>query len=221
LYPIINFRHTYYHSDNQTIKTIPEGSANSIEGKLSFYSLLHQSEQDIYPGWGIRAEIGSMYSLAGQINTGQLSYLSGIIYLPGFFKNHGIKLYGGYQIKDQVDFSLTDRIRYPRGYQTMDNQSMLSYGIDYKLPLLYPDIKFGRLVYIKRINLGFFYDQAFRKPIDVNDLGPVNLKSTGIEMLFTTNFLRFFAPVEIGFRSSYLFNNNFKTDFLFNVSFTL
>jgi hypothetical protein len=98
---------------------------------------------------------------------------------------------------------------------------MFSFGIDYKLPLIYPDKNIGRFIYIKKIDVGLFYDQAFLKHSVDDGFETKIVKSTGIEILFNTNFLRFLAPVEIGFRSSYLFNEEFKTDFLFNINFTL
>jgi hypothetical protein len=221
LYPIMNYRYTYYHKDNYAPANFPDGAVSSVEFALRYYSVLQQSQQDIYPEWGMLIDVGYMHSLAGVLNFGQYSYSSGSFYIPGLFENHGIKLYGGFQVKNQSDFSLTDRIRFPRGHQKIENQSMLSYCADYKLPLAFPDFSFGRFLYIKKINFGIFYDQAFLKHQIDNQIHLINLRSAGIEVTFNTNFLRFFAPVDIVFRSSYLFDHNFKTDFLFNISFTL
>lgn len=221
LYPSVCYNYAYYDKGSNAPGSFPQGSVNSVEGALAYYSILHQSTQDIYPEWGIYLDAGYMKSLSGVLDFGQIAYGYGIFYLPGFFSNHGIKLYGGYQVKNQVDYTLSDRVRLPRGYQTIVNNSMASYGIDYKLPLVYPDFNIGRLVFIKRINLGLFYDQAFLEyPLD-DAVEMLNLRSTGLEVVFNTHFFRFFAPVDIGFRTSYLFDQSFKTDFLFNISFTL
>jgi hypothetical protein len=221
LYPMVNYRYTNYNKDNYAPDNFPDGSISSVELALRYYSMLHQSQQDIYPEWGMLFDAGYMHSLNGVLNFGQYIYGAGSFYTPGLAENHGIKLYGGYQVKNQVDFSLTDRVRFPRGHQRIDNQSMISYGIDYKFPLAFPDLRLGRFLYVKKINFGVFYDQAFLQHQTEEQLQFINLQSTGIEVTVNTNVLRFFAPVDIGFRSSYLFNNNVKTDFLFNISFTL
>jgi hypothetical protein len=221
LYPTVNYRYTYYKKDNRAPDNFPDGSVSSVEFALRYYSMLHQSQQDIYPEWGMLLDMGYMSSLNGVLNFGQYVYGAGSFYTPGLAENHGVKLYGGFQAKNQVDFSLTDRVRFPRGHQRIDNQSMISYGVDYKFPLAFPDLRLGRFLYIKKVNFGIFYDQAFLQHQAGEQLQLINLQSTGIEVTFNTNFLRFFAPVDIGFRSSYLFDRNVKTDFLFNISFTL
>ena len=79
----------------------------------------------------------------------------------------------------------------------------------------------GRLIYFKRINMSLFYDQAFLKILGEDNLIlNETFRSTGIELTADTHFLRFIAPINLGFRSSYLFNDKFNFDFLFNIQFT-
>ncbi|HPS13620.1 MAG TPA: hypothetical protein PLB87_10100, partial [Prolixibacteraceae bacterium] len=221
LYPILNYHYTYYDHNRSTPERFPQGSVNYVEGALQYYSQLKQSVQSVYPAWGLGLTAGYMHSLSGVLDMGQYAYCSGYFYLPGLFKNHGIKIYGGYQLKNDGDFSLNEKIRFPRGHQQIENKSIISCSFDYKMPVLYPDFSLGRFVYIKRIVLGVFYDQAHLEcPVNKGTV-PVTLRSTGTEVVFNANFFRFFAPIDIGFRESYLFDRSFKTDFLFSISFEL
>ena len=87
---------------------------------------------------------------------------------------------------------------------------MFSFSADYKFPLLYPDLNFGKSAYIKRLKTSLFYDYAWLSipVIDKNGIiypndHELELKSLGIEFTSDLHLLRFFAPLEIGFRSVY------------------
>jgi hypothetical protein len=221
LYPRVNYHCTYYQKDKNAPTSFPDGLANYLETGLNFYTVMHSAQQSIIPKFGTYLDISYNFSLPGKLKIGDLFSVSNITYLPGIFRNHGIKIYNGFQMKKKSDYSFSDRIRFPRGYKRIENSQMYSYSFDYVLPLGFPDMNIGRLVYFKRINLSLFYDQAFLTiPVD-NQFSKTHCKSTGFELTTNTHFLRFIAPIEIGFRSSYLFDMSFDFDFLFNIQFSL
>jgi hypothetical protein len=220
LYPKATYRYSFYDKDENSPERFPDGSVHSIETGFYFYIALHSSTQSIIPKFGSYFDINYNFSLPGQLNSGELFSVSNLTYLPGIFKNHGIKIYNGFEMKEKMDFSFSDRIRFPRGQTMMSYDKIYSYSVDYVLPLGFPDLNIGGWVYLKRINLSLFYDKALVKYKVDNLSSDKNLQSSGFELTANTHFLRFIAPVEIGFRSSYLFNNSFDFDFLFNMQFS-
>jgi len=97
---------------------------------------------------------------------------------------------------------------------------------DYKLPLCNPDWSLGGLSYVRRITADLFYDYAFLTGYQYRDGEAVgvyhtNISSYGVELISDMNFLRFYAPVEIGVRASYLPElSDFSYNFLLSIDFT-
>jgi hypothetical protein len=91
--------------------------------------------------------------------------------------------------------------------------------------LFYPEWSLASLVYLQRVNASLFADYAYLnaniyKDGKVVDTFNKNISSFGIELSGNANFLRFYAPVEIGFRASYLpEKQNVYFDFLFSIDF--
>jgi hypothetical protein len=220
LYPSLKYRYTFYRKDNNAPDYFPDGSFHSVETGFYSYIALHSSLQSIIPKFGIYLDAYFSFIFAGKLNAGNSFSLSNITYLPGFFPNHGIKIYNGFQKKEDSQFSISDRIRLPRGHESIDYKQMYSFSADYVFPLCFPDMKLGKWVYFKRINLSLFYDQAFLKvPIEDKYFNKT-YQSTGCELTSNMHILQFIAPIELGIRSSYLFNKSFDFDFLFNVQFS-
>jgi hypothetical protein len=220
LYPSLNYQYSFYKKDNNASNNFPDGAYHSIGAGLYSYIELHSSSQNLIPKFGTYLEVYYRYLMSGKFNSGNSFSISNLTYLPGFFKNHGIKIYNGFQKKEEGQFSITSKIRFPRGYKSLNYKQMYSFSADYIFPLCYPDMNIGRWIYFKRINLALFYDQSFIKiPVDNTYLNKI-YRSTGCELTTNTHFLRFIAPIELGVRSSYLFNKSFNFDFLFNIQFS-
>ncbi|MDP3432049.1 MAG: hypothetical protein Q8T04_03655, partial [Bacteroidota bacterium] len=118
-------------------------------------------------------------------------------------------------------------VKFPRGFQGFQNNKMYSLAVDYRIPLAYPDISFGRLAYLKRIKTSLFYDYAWlsvpvldkNKKIIPNHY-QLEMNSLGMELTSDMNILRFFAPIDIGVRSIYLPDSeSFRFELLFSIDF--
>ena len=83
----------------------------------------------------------------------------------------------------------------------------MKFGINYHLPLLYPDIPIGGLAFIKRVKANVFYDRAQLKA-EFPFTNTWIQHSTGIEMTFDVRFLRL-LEVDFGFRYSRLLGDSF------------
>ena len=225
--PEIRYEYTHTNVTESTPSNYPVGEYHSMSYRLYFHYLLRQSYQDVLPNFGIILD-GSYYHspFGGTLSLGSTTGVQGILYLPGVLSNHGIKLYAGKQNKVfGGHYSYSDIIRFPRGWTKVSTKDLSVFGVDYKMPLLNPDLSLGGLTYLKRVNTTFFYDYGNLKRFLVKDgkiIGTYNqgISSFGLEVLGDMNFFRFYAPVQIGFRASYLPEiQNYSMDFLMSIDF--
>ncbi len=205
----------------------PRGMYHTLELGVYAYHVLNSSKQDVLPNFGLISDVSYIRSLPGALKYGSLFSASGILYLPGLHRNHGISVYGGYQNKEAGQYAFNDRIRYARGYMPLLNNSLITGTIDYKLPLFNPDFNLGRWVYFKRFKSSLFYDATeysgvFYKNETAESFKGI-MRSAGVELTSDLHILRFIAPIEMGVRSTYLFDepgHPVRFDFLFNINFT-
>lgn len=226
LQPEIKYGYTFYGHDDTTPDQFLNGSLQSIIYRLYFQQFLRQSAQDVYPNFGFVTDASFYHSPTGDTKLGIMSVGQLYLFLPGLQTNHGIRLYAGAQDKQPFEtHSFSDAIRYPRGWGKINSNKMYSLTFDYKLPLFYPEWSAGGLAYLKRVTASLFADYAHLEGNYYEDgifTGSYisNISSFGIELTGDVNFLRFYAPVEIGFRTSYLpEDNNFYFDFLLSIDF--
>ncbi|MBC8006180.1 MAG: hypothetical protein H7X84_11955, partial [Verrucomicrobia bacterium] len=210
-----------------THKFYPE-SYHALTYRLYHYHLLRQSSQNLMPRWGYQLDLVLRHTPFAGKDLGMLKGIQTIVYFPGFTKNGGFRIYQGYQQNAYSQSSAFGNfVRSPRGIRGYQNNEMYSLATDYRMPLAYPDMNIGKLVYLKRIKSSLFYDYAWLSvPVyDRNhELIPnhhqVIFNSLGLELNSDLHFLRFFAPFEIGFRSIYLpDSNSFRFNLLFSVDF--
>jgi hypothetical protein len=79
-------------------------------------------------------------------------------------------------------------------------------AVNYTLPLWYPDIALGPLLNIQRIRANGFLDYAQGTNPDFVTAklnGKSNYLSTGVEVRFDFNVMRFLQQFNVGFRYSY------------------
>ncbi|MEN8116764.1 MAG: hypothetical protein ABFS16_07275 [Bacteroidota bacterium] len=227
LQPEINYDFTFYKKDNTTPDNFFEGNFQSVAYRLYFHQLRRQSYQDVYPNFGFIIDGIYRHSPFGSENLGEIMAGQAVVYFPGVIDNHGIKAYGGAQTKHNGGmFSFSDMIRYPRGWGRTETKEMYSFAFDYKMPLFNPDWSLGSLAYIRRINASLFADYARLFGNNYDNGGIVgtfetDISSFGLELTGDMNFLRFYAPLNIGFRTSWLPEvKKVYFDFLFSIDFT-
>ncbi|KJF42117.1 TolB family protein [Draconibacterium sediminis] len=223
--PEIEYQFTRYGKEESTPDEFNTGDYQSLSYRLYYYQLLRRSHQDIYPNFGFALEGNFRHSPWQSTEMGRLTAGAATMYLPGLLKNHGIRLYGGLQEKSSGNFfGFSDAIRFPRGWTKIETEQLQSLSLNYALPLSNPDLSIGGLTYVRRISATFFADYANLQgsyhggetPTKFN----VDISSYGVELLGDVNFLRFYAPVKIGVRTSYLKElEDFGFDFLLSVDF--
>lgn len=198
------------YSHNWQQATIPSfifrGSYIPFTYRLYGHNLKQQSLRDIQPGWGQIVDLQFRHTPLGDRQLGNILATEGTFYFPGLTKNHGIRLYLGYQLKNSDGRFFSDLINYPRGYTSIENCGLQVIKGDYVLPIAYPDLKITRLYYLKRISLRLFYDWSqFTLPVaHSSDRIFKTFSSIGGELMTECHLLRFIAPLRIGIRESYL-----------------
>ncbi len=211
--------------DTSLIDLYPKNS-QTLAYRIYLNNLLRQSGQAIQPKWGQQLDVIYRHTPFGDNDIGTLSGIQSVLFFPALGANAGLRVYQGYQVKSFTNsYSFSDVVRFPRGFESYQNNKMYSLAADYKIPLFYPDFSFGKLTYIKRIKSSFFYDWAWlsvpltdKNGVIFPNAKEMKLQSMGLELTADLHVLRFFAPIELGFRSIYRPEFN---DFQFNVLFSI
>lgn len=226
-YPEIEYAMTSTSKPDSALKNLYPGNYQALSYRIYGYNLLRQSGQNIMPRWGQVLDVIYRNTPLGQTDLGTLAGVQTVLYIPGFAKNDGFRIYQGFQNKSfsNSQNNFANFIRSPRGFYSYQNNKMYSLSIDYKFPICYPDFSVGKLAYIKRIKSTVFYDYGWISAPTRNKDGVIypnslkmDMKSVGVELMSDLHFLRFFAPMELGVRSIY--RPDYQ-DFQFNVLFSV
>lgn len=228
-YPEIEYALVNTSKPDSALNSLYPGSYQALSYRIYCYNLLKQSNQSIMPKWGQQLDIIYRHTPWGDSDLGSLYGIQTAFYFPGISKNDGFRIYQGFQDKSfsGTSYNFANFVRVPRGYSGYQNNRMYSLAVDYKFPICYPDFSIGKLAYIKRIKSSLFYDYAWLSIPTRDSAGKIysnslqtKMKSLGLELSSDLHVLRFFAPIEIGFRSVYLpdyrdlqFNLLFSIDF--------
>lgn len=201
---------------------IASSASTWLTYRLYFHNLLQVSLRDMQPAIGQIIDLNYHYSTLGSSGIQSIGSGEGTLYMPGLFKHHGLKFYGGLQDKTTSVGYLSDYISYPRGYMNFVNSRLVSFKSDYVLPVIYPDLSIGRLSYIKRVALRLFYDQGWATISNHQNTMTQNVsfQSVGSEWTADCNFFRLYVPTKIGIRTSYLVGQQtFTSEFLLSINF--
>jgi hypothetical protein len=228
LYPEAKYTYNRVNHQSSTPSGFYSGEYHALTYRLYFYHLLRQSMRNLMPRWGQQIDLTYRHTPITGNDLGSIAAIQTNLYIPGFAKNDGFKIYQGYQEKIfNQTYNFSNIVRFPHGISSYQNNKMYSLTVDYKIPLYYPDYSFGRLLYLKRIKTGLFYNYTWLSipAFDQNrNIIPnhhqLELTSMGIEVTSDVHLLRFFAPIEIGMRTIYLpESSSFGFDFLFSIDF--
>lgn len=194
----------------------------SIAYRLSAYAYRRMAFMDLYPGLGISLACGFSHTPFRlrepflDVNAGQLFYGIATAFLPGIARHHSFRVYAGWQQKVDGQTYFGDAIRIARGHEAKPNNELMLLSASYSLPLWYPDLAIGSLIYTKRLKANFFYEHS--RVIYQDDINAYG--SFGFDILVDAHLLRMPMPYELGFRTVYLENKRALTfEFLWGVNF--
>jgi len=203
-----------------TNNTSPEddkltGTIHSFGYKLFAYRYLKQSYKDLYPRWGQSLSFTYQHTPTGDNNLGSIAALGTRLFFPGIFLHHGIRTDFNIQLQNPGQYTYSNQINLPRGYDYIYAEQLLCFAVNYKFPFAYPDFSAGPIAYFKRFNANLFVDGGS----GVTDEERQKLLSCGTEIISTLNLLRLPYPMDIGIRVGYLpLEKQYFTNFLFSVN---
>ncbi len=179
-----------------------------LQHRLTLYRY-RKSRADIYPVWGQTLRLAYHHTPFKDDYEGRLMSLSANLYFPGLAPRHGLALRGDYEEQDAAPYRFSSESRFPRGYRERFHEQRGRFGIDYALPLAWPDQHFWTLLYFQRIKSAFFYDYGWGR-----DAGKETLyRSAGVEITSDLNLLGFPVLFDLGVRFAWRWREqNWRTE---------
>jgi hypothetical protein len=188
--------------------TFGKAPYNYLSNFLSFSHQVQKAQQQLFPRYAQSIRLSYKNSLT-QYNR-YLFFVSGNLYLPGFTPTQSLVLNGSYLKKDSLrinsptDSPFSSGFPFSRGYQSVNFYEMYKWGVNYHLPLLYPDAGFASILYFLRIRANLFYDETHTQDFYSNGKTfKAKFRSTGTEINFDTKWWNQ-VNVSFGVRYSHL-----------------
>jgi hypothetical protein len=196
------FYFTSLESSGKSPTTFTGFQSTYLSHTLGWAHQLPRARQQVYPKWGYA--IGANYRHRTD-DKGYQALGNSSLYLPGLLTNHSLVLQGSIQETDTANVIFSNRFANSRGYSDYYYSRMWKLGMNYHLPLLYPDKGFGNIVYLLRVRANAFYD--FTRVFSNAKTATRDLRSVGSELFFDTRWWNAF-PLTLGVRYSYLLDAN-------------
>jgi hypothetical protein len=181
----------------------------SLDPQLIFTHQLQAGRMQIYPSFAQTLLL--QYNRAISNITGNQVLASGTLYFPGLTTTHSLVLRGSVQQRDSLNqVRFTNSFPFSRGYSGENFYRMYGFGINYNLPLAYPDWGFAELIYFLRIRANAFFDYTAVPYFATNGPGVQSqYRSAGIEIYFDTKWWNQLA-LSFGIRYSHLLDPDYE-----------
>ncbi len=121
---------------------------------------------------------------------------------PGLFRHQSLWLEAAYEEQEPDNYGFESEVLFPRGYDAVFHRKLWRVSLDYALPLAYPDLSLGPVVYLKRIWVNLFGDLGTASD---PGFGRCRYDSAGMDLLFDACFFRTPVTVNFGVRAAYRF----------------
>ena len=181
---------------------------------ISFSNINRQAKQQVSPRWAQSITAG--YRHAFTIRESRKFVSSANFYFPGLFPNHSLVLQGAFQKRDTLPDIFSNTFSYSRGYQALSSRRMYKLGVNYQLPVWYPDLGFGNIIFFQRIRSNVYYDHTnVQIRLSSGILTEVINRSTGAEIFFDTKVWNA-LPVSFGIRYARLLDTDLRNPLTVN-----
>lgn len=212
-YTIIN------HLDNKFKDNydIGNGTFNATGIGFSYLGYKQMSMRDFFPRIGLMFDANYKTTIAQSDYYGSLFSVNATSFLKGIARHHSLRLNIAYEYQNPDNnkdkgYIFPSNMLYFRGYKSIFYKEFRKLSIDYSMPLLYPDLGIGSLIYLKRIRTNLFTDMG-----SGNSNG--NIKKTffsyGVDFLFDINMFRLPIDFDLGFRIAITRENDASVSFIF------
>ena len=181
---------------------LPAGFTDLALG-LTAAVLRRQARQQVQPRLGLTLTAQYNQGLGDEADGRRFLWRSSL-YLPGLARTHGLRLDFDAQTQDINNaYQYANAFLYPRGYGVLLNDRITRVGVNYQLPLLYPDFGLFGITYFQRVRLNAFYDYGRRAVTQFDFTDTVS--SAGGQVFFDNVWLNA-APLPVGVEVAYLFS---------------
>jgi hypothetical protein len=188
-------------------KEIRTRALNYLNAFVQFSNRARKPRQLINPAWAQKFSL--TYRDAFTLVNNRKWVGDAAFYFPGLMRTHSIVVDGAYQRRDTLADFFSKTFSFSRGYQDLNQRRMVKWGVNYHLPLGFPDWGMGNIFFIQRVRLNLFYDYT-RSLTKFSNGALVDIKSRsgGAELNFDGKIWNA-LPAGIGIRYSRLFDRDY------------
>jgi len=186
-----------------------------LTGRLYFSNTFRTAYRDINPRWGQIIDLRITSAPWDTDLYNNRRYARGTFFFPGVARNHSLAVKAGYENQSPTrKLIFNNAIPWPRGYRgNLVAEELVSLSADYTMPLLYPDLAAGSLLYLKRIRSSLYYDYSrstgtYDYSAGVYIPGDSGYSSMGAELLGDFYVLRFPFEISAGAGAGYIPGEN-------------
>ena len=172
--------------------------------KIQYSRQRFRAKRDINSKFAQLLFVQYNFTPTGKDYSGRMLSGEGRFIFPGLFRHHSLNIRLGYLNQDlstdMGSYWFSSPVAYPRGYSYTAYEQFWVSCANYLFPIAYPDLHIGPLVNIQRIYTNVFIDHGLGETSG----NRYNLTSTGLEMYFDFNLMRYLPLFNAGFRYSYV-----------------
>lgn len=178
-----------------------------VTGSIGYANQSQSAVKHIYPRWGQTFSL--RYSKAVTALDATQVVASGYGYFPGLFRTHNLIVNVAVHQRDTLNNArFSNTFPFSRGYIAENFYQMGKFGVNYHLPLAYPDWGFGNIVYLMRVRTNLFYDDTYVADYTASrHKTSIKLRSYGSEVYVDTKWWNEYN-VTFGVRYSRLIDGN-------------
>ena len=172
---------------------LSNGGVVPLTYSMNFAHVRQSAARDLAPAWSQILSLAYSHQALADPYTANRVAATGRFALPGLAQHHALVLAGGYERNDG-SYLFSRTVPFARGYTAYTGRNLTTLSSTYSVPLLYPDLAIGQLLYIKRVAGNAFYD--YGKQDDRF------YRSTGVEVVFDVSIFHW-PGFRVGVRESY------------------
>ncbi|ULQ57432.1 hypothetical protein KJS94_04355 [Flavihumibacter rivuli] len=178
-----------------------------LDNSIRFSHSLQKARQNIFPRFAQTVNLN--YRNAIKNYSSRQFLANGSFYFPGLFTNHSFVVNLAFQQRDSASgIRFSNDFPFSRGYDAENLWRMSRIGVNYHLPIAYPDWGFGNILYLLRLRANLYYDHSLAlDPQLLKTSEAMVFRSTGLELYFDTKWWNQ-LPVSFGVRYARLLDED-------------
>ena len=205
----LNFSYHKEYFQGTFKDSIKNTAYSSVDPQILFTHQLQSGRMQIYPSFAQTLLI--IYNRAVTNISANQFLASGNFYFPGLVSTHSVVINLAIQQRDSLNQArFSNSFPFAHGYSALNFYQMYGIGVNYNLPLVYPDWGFANIVYFLRIRANAFYNYTGVPYYATNGPGVQSrYRSAGLEIYLDTKWWNQ-LPLSFGIRYSRLLDPDYE-----------